>query len=689
MPVSGADSFASGTLTEAPERSLKSFEKKLQKKSKFLPSAAMPLETKPLYEFGGFRLDPGQHLLLHQGEPVLLAPKAFELLVVLIQSDGRLQTKDDLMRQLWPNSFVEEANLTVNISALRKALGDSLDGQEFIETVPKHGYRFIAPVTEVPEESKPVRQAKVHPIRSPMGGSASADAIPAEQLALDHAAPSRSRTRLLGVLALVVGIALAGAFYSLYRERSGRRQALESPRRLAILPFQNLRQDPNSDFLGYSLADAVITKLGYVQALRVRPSYAVAKYRNQVIDIRRAAAELNVDTLLMGNFIRDGDDLRITCQLVDASGQNILWRRAFDLKYDRLLTVHDNVAQEIVRELEPNLSAAEAEKLKPDQPMEPLAYEYYLRGVDLYSRSQFPTAVKMLEKSAELDPNHALTWAYLGRSYNANASFEFGGREDYSKAQGAFERALSLQPTQIEANVYMANWFTDTGRVEQAVPLLRKALETNPDHAEVHWELGYAYRFAGMLKESVAECERARELDPGVKISSSALNTYLYLGDYEKFLASLPASSEAAFIFFYRGFGEYHEKKWDLATRDFDRAYEIDPSLLQARVGKALSHGLANQSAKGLQILHDAEGRIRERGVGDSEAIYKIAQAYAVLGDHVSALRVLRNSIENGFFASPYFMTDPLLDSLRSNLEFSALMKVAEQRHLEFQKKFF
>jgi tetratricopeptide (TPR) repeat protein len=309
--------------------------------------------------------------------------------------------------------------------------------------------------------------------------------------------------------------------------------------------------------------------------------------------------------------------------------------------------------------------------------------------VDLYSRSQFPTAVKMLEKSAELDPNHALTWAYLGRSYNANASFEFGGREDYSKAQGAFERALSLQPTQIEANVYMANWFTDTGRVEQAVPLLRKALETNPDHAEVHWELGYAYRFAGMLKESVAECERARELDPGVKISSSALNTYLYLGDYEKFLASLPASSEAAFIFFYRGFGEYHEKKWDLAARDFDRAYEIDPSLLQARVGKALSYGLANQSAKGLQILHDAEGRIRERGVGDSEAIYKIAQAYAVLGDHVSALRVLRNSIENGFFASPYFMTDPLLDSLRSNLEFSTLMKVAEQRHLEFQKKFF
>lgn len=688
--VSGAVPLQRHTSSGA-RGSPKSFKKELQNNSKFLPSAAMPLVTKPLYEFGQFRLDPGQRLLSRQGEPVSLAPKAFELLIVLIESAGRLLTKDDLMKQLWPNSFVEEANLTVNISALRKALGDTLDGQEFIETVPKHGYRFIAPVTEVPEESKPPRQAKVQAIRAPVDGKAhlSADALPEDHFSFDRNAPSRFRSRFLVVVALLVVAALAGGLYSWYRQRSGRRQVVDSPRRLAILPFQNLRQDSDSDFLGYSLADAVIIKLGYVQELRVRPSYAVAKYRSQVIDIRKTAEELNVDTLLMGNFIRDGNDLRITCQLVDASTQNILWRRAFDLKYDKLLTVHDNVAQEIVRELAPNLSASEAEKLKPDKPVDPLAYEYYLRGVDLYSRSQFPTAVKMLEKSAELDPNHALTWAYLGRSYNANASFKFGGREDYGKAQAAFEKALSLQPTQIEANVYMANWFTDTGRVEQAVPLLRKALKTNPDHAEVHWELGYAYRFAGMLKESAAECERGRELDPGVKISSSALNTYLYLGEYEKFLASLPTTSEAAFIFFYRGFGEYHEKEWDLATRDFDRAFELDPSLLQAQVGKALSYGIAKHGPEGLQVLHDAEARIRERGVGDSEAIYKIAQAYAVLGDHVSALRVLRLSIENGFFAYPYFVTDPLLDSLRSNPEFAGLLKVAQQRHEAFQRRFF
>jgi DNA-binding winged helix-turn-helix (wHTH) protein/TolB-like protein len=528
----------------------------------------MPLETKLLYEFGRFRLDPGQHLLLREGKPISLSPKAFELLLVLIQSGGRLLTKDDLMQRLWPDSFVEEANLTVNISALRKSLGDSLDGQEFIETVPKHGYRFIAPVTEVQEETQPSKRAATRAVVQPISDGADfrADDSPADPVTRERETTPRSRARLVAMVVLVLGIAASAAFYSLYRQRSSRIQALDAPRRLAILPFQNLRQDPNSDFLGYSLADAVIIKLGYVQALQVRPSYAVAKYRNQTIDIRKVAEELNVDTLLMGNFIRDGDDLRITCQLVDAATENILWRGAFDLKYDKLLTVHDNVAQEIIKGLELNLSPSEAERLRPDKPIDSLAYEYYLRGVDLYSRNMFPVAVKMLEKSAQIEPAYPLTWAYLGRSYNASASFEFGGREDYSRAQAAFEKALALQPTQIEANVYMANWFTDTGRVEQAVPLLRKALTTNPHHAEVHWELGYAYRFAGMLKESAAECERARELDPGVKLTSSALNTYLYLGEYDKFLASLPASSEAAFVLFYRGFGEYHEKKLDLAT---------------------------------------------------------------------------------------------------------------------------
>src|SRR5262249_3992416 len=177
----------------------------------------------------------------------------------------------------------------------------------------------------------------------------------------------------------------------------------------------------------------------------------------------------------------------------------------------------------------------------------------------------------------------------------ATASFQLGGREQYQRAQAAYEKALLLQPTQIETRVYMANLFTDTGRVEQAVSLLREALQTNANHAEAHWELGYAVRCAGALEESVLECERARELDHGVKLTSSALNGYLYLGQYDRFLRSLPKLEDSALIVFYRGFAEYHQQNREQAARDFDHAFELDPSLLQAQVGKALSYGIAQQ----------------------------------------------------------------------------------------------
>jgi len=426
-----------------------------------------------------------------------------------------------------------------------------------------------------------------------------------------------------------------------------------------------------------------------VQALRVRPSYAVEKYRDQAVEISKVASDLDVDTLLTGSFIREGDELRITCQLIDVKTRNLLWKGAFDIRYQKLLTVQDQVSDQIIQGLELNLSSSEAARLKSDEPASALAYEYYLRGVDLYARNEFPLAIEMLEKSAQIDPNYALTWAYLGRSYTASGSFELQGRDSYHKAQAAFDRALALQPAQIDTRVYLANFLTDTGRVEEAVPLLRESMKTNSNHAELHWELGYAYRFAGLLKESVAECERARQLDLGVKINSSALNAYLYLGEYDKFLASLPKGLEIPFHLFYRGFGEYYQGRYDQALLDFDRSFDQDPQLLQAQVGKALSYAIRQQASKGIEIMRGAENKVRARGVGDSEAIYKVAQAYALLGDKDSALSMLKHAIDNGFFPYPYFNTDPLLDSLRTEHQFNILMEAARKRHEAFQKSFF
>jgi tetratricopeptide (TPR) repeat protein len=407
-----------------------------------------------------------------------------------------------------------------------------------------------------------------------------------------------------------------------------------------------------------------------------------------VVDLQKAAAELHVGTLLTGSFLRDGDDLRITAQLIDVQPDKILWQDTIDVKYDRLLTVQDTVSQQIIKGMEVSLPPAEKEKLRPETSVNSAAYEYYLRGVDLYALNDFPGAIAMLEKAAALDPNYAPTWAHLGRSYTTNASLQFGGREQYAKAQAAYEKAIALNTGLTEARIYMANLLTDTGQVEQAVPLMRSLIAENPAYAEAHWELGYAYRFGGMLQESVTESERARENNPAVKLNSSAMNAYLYLGEYEKFLRTLP-SNESVYVLFYRGFVEYYMGRTAQAARDFDRAYQMDPKLLPAQVGKALSYGIRGDRAKGLNVLHATERRILDSGVSDAEGLYKVAQAYAVLGDRASAILMFHRTVEGGFFPYPYFQHDPLLNNLRQEPEFGMLMQEALERHEQFKTRFF
>jgi serine/threonine protein kinase/tetratricopeptide (TPR) repeat protein len=459
------------------------------------------------------------------------------------------------------------------------------------------------------------------------------------------------------------------------------------PRTVAILPFRNIRQDPATEFLGFSLADAVITKLGYVSSLTIRPSSSIEQYRNKAIDPRRVGAELNVNTILTGSFLKDGDNLRINAQLVDLRPMRIIWDDTIDIQYQNLLTVQDRVSQKIISGLELSLAPAEGARLNADHAISQSAYERYLRGVNDYASDDFDHAIEELEQSAAMEPNYALTWAHLGRAYTTNAGLQFGGREEYRKAQTAYEKALALNPDLIEAKIYEANLLTDTGRAEQAIPLLRAALAANPNVAEAHWELGYAYRYGGMLPESVTECETARRLDPNVKINSSALNTYFYLGEYDKFLASLP-NTDSAYILFYRGLGEYYKGDDSTAESHFDRAFELNPALPQAEIGKALADGCRHDPAAGRKLLHEAEDRARDRGVTDGEGIYKIAQGYAVLGDSDSALRVLRMSIDAGFFPYSYFQSDPLLNNIRRRPEFPALMDGARRRSEEFRTKF-
>ncbi len=668
----------------------------------------MSLELNRFYEFGDFRLDRVERQLLRGGTGVPVASKSIEVLLALVENAGRVIERVELIKRVWPDADGAEGSLAVTISALRKTLGDRPDGGPYIETVQRQGYRFAAGVTSslegaVPSVAEPGNKTaptnelagKTTEMAKPLSDSADHDLKRAYEgkSAVTSSATAATRfvrwvTSHLRALAFGVVIALAGVaiVYSLSIWRAAGRRA--QVRRLAILPFRNLKPDDQTDFLGYSLADATTTRLRAFSSLIVRPSSYSEKYRGMDVDPKRVADELNVDTLVTGTFLKEGNNLRVTVQLIDVNKGVIISRFPFETKYDSLVTVQDLVAHSIIERLQLNLAPAEAEELRLHTTDNPLAYEYFLRGTDTYSRNEFLAAVPLLEKAVELDPNFAIAWAHLGRAYTACASFNLRGRELQLKAEAAYEQALALNRDLIEATVFMANLFTDSNRVERAVPLLRKLLQANPNIAEARWELGYAYRFGGMLNESIAESERARAIDPNVKRVSSAPNGYLYTGQYEKFLSSLPKDDAVAFLIFYRGMGNYYLKRFEQAAADFDRAYEMDPQLY-TRIGKALSYAIRNQKMVSIEVLRDVEREIEQKGVGDAEATYKVAQAFAAVGERDSALRVLRRSIETGFFCYDYFKSDPLLESVRAMPECDGLLEIARERHEQFQRAFF
>lgn len=461
------------------------------------------------------------------------------------------------------------------------------------------------------------------------------------------------------------------------------------PRRLAVVPFINLRPAAETDFLSYSMAEVVSARLSHVGTLSVTPASAMYNNRTAAADPLSAASMLKADTVLVGHYLKEGNLLRVSAQLVDVVSKQAIFQDEFSVEYERLLTLHETVARRLISALNLNLSPAELQALRRDIPRHPLAWEYYLRGIDHLEAARLPLAMDALERSVKLDPQFSLAWTELGAAYVVNAALRFGGREMYDRAQTAFDRAIALNPTEPRPRVMLSDMFIETNRVEDAVSVLRTVLREHPHHAMALWQLSYAYRYAGMLDESAQAGQAAYEADLGFTPRSTVFNTWLYLGQYEKFRDTLPRRGGSAYQLFYHGFAEYYLKNLTKARADFDRAYELDPGMLQARVGKALSDLLARQRSEGLRLMRETARQLEQHGLNDAEGVYKVAQAFAVLGDNASALRWLRASISGGFFCYPYLKTDPLLDNVRQLPGFRAALDQARQRHEAFKRRFF
>lgn len=546
------------------------------------------LGAKHLYEFGPFRLDPTERLLLRDNQPVPLAPKAFDTLVLLVENSGRLLTKDELIKRLWPGTFVEEVNLAQNISAIRRALHDKNGGGRYIETVSKAGYRFIAEVRSV--------------------SSAIPEATPAaEAEPVVSAAPRWKRRWLVLVFPLAaLAVGLIAWNVKTWRERVLAVSSSPHIQSLAVLPLENLSGDREQEFFADGMTDELITDLAKIHSLRVISRNSVMQYKSKRKSLPQIARDLNVDAVIEGTVQRFGDRVRIRVQLIEGPKDRHLWAESYERPLRDVLALQDEVAMAITREIKVKLLPAENSRLASAQSINSEAYELYLKGRYFWNKRDpegLRKALDYFQRAAEKAPGYAPVHAGLADTYSllgtaafdalpaadgmdkaraaaklalsiddgiaeAHASLGFVTYRydwDWSAAEQEFKRAIALNPNYAAAHRWYSDFLTDLGRrdeslsearaalaldplslidnenlarvhyfareFDEAVEGSKKTLEMNPNFPIAHMRLGRAYAAKGMYREANREFEVSKSLGNIPLATASIGNTLARSGD--------------------------------------------------------------------------------------------------------------------------------------------------------------
>jgi DNA-binding winged helix-turn-helix (wHTH) protein/TolB-like protein/Tfp pilus assembly protein PilF len=451
--------------------------------------------TSLVLEFGPFRLEPAERRLTRDGAPVHVTPKALELLVALATRPGRLVTKDELVAEVWPDTFVEEGNLAVNMTRLRQVLNDDT-GQRYIETVPKRGYRFVAAVREI-EADAPAIVAPVPPPSLPVTAE-----LPG------RGAVPRSTWIVAAAAAATV---LAGAIYGLRLPRPA--SASGTVQSLVVTRFTSIASAPGQTHLELGIPDALTTRLASLRQLRVPPT-AVLRAGE---DPFATASRLGVDAVLTGSVQRDGDQMRVTAQLSRAADHAQLWAGRFDQPFTDIFAVEDALAERIATSLISNLSSTERASLRRRETPNAAAYELYLKGRELWNRrtpEAIRSAITLYQDAIALDNGFVLAHAGLADAYAITAS-GLPGQTRYPLARAAARKAVELDDRSAEAHnalafvTYKSEWNWAESERE-----FQRAIARDPNLVLAHHWYGEMLKLIGRFDDAKAQFHRARELDP-------------------------------------------------------------------------------------------------------------------------------------------------------------------------------
>jgi DNA-binding winged helix-turn-helix (wHTH) protein/TolB-like protein len=611
------------------------------------------------YEFGRFRLKVAERVLLREGELVPLTPKVFDILVTLVEHGGQVVAKDDLMKRVWPNTFVEEGNLTQNISLLRKALGETPGGVQFIETVPRRGYRFVADTSQSWEQD-------VHPPTPP-----ETHEEPAPVVSISNTPPPATRTRRTPLFALAAGVFVIGIIGLVYFNgwgASGKSDAIQS---IAVLPFVDESSDPDAEYLNDKIAESLINSLSKLPQLRVVPRSVVAGYKGREIDPRKVGQELNVRAVVTGKMRRHGDIISIQADLIDLENVAQLWGQHYDHKLSDVLLVQDDISRDIFENLRLKLNVEEKKQLE--------AYGLYLKGRNAWNKrtgDELQQAIEFFNRAIAIDPNYGAAYAGLADCYNMLVVYgRLQPKEGFPKAKEAAARALEIDESSAEAHTSMAfikfRWDWDRAATERE---FQEAIKLKPAYAPAHqWYSSYLVAVE-RFDEAIAEAKRTEELEPLSFVGSSHLGWIYYLsGQNDKAIEQcrkileLDASSFPARRYLglaYEAKGMYPE-----AIAEFQTGVKLSGSpLMLALLGHA--YAVSGKTAEAKQVLTDLQQLQDQRYVSP----YTVAAIHAGLGDQDQAFKWLETAVEERDIWLMNLKVDPVFAKLRSQRQFTDIL---------------
>jgi DNA-binding winged helix-turn-helix (wHTH) protein/TolB-like protein/tetratricopeptide (TPR) repeat protein len=638
----------------------------------------MPKPDNNLYAFDDFRLDPVGHALFHGSKLVPLTPKALDILLVLVRSAGHVVRKEELIQAVWPDTFVEEGNLNVNVFALRKALGESSTGQPFIETIPRRGYRFAAPVRLlVSDDDNGARAAS-----PPVGSAQDAERHPLLQSSLSESpttpsSPTKtaSLTRWLLFAGIFVGalLALAWIYVSMTRVRG-----VDS---IAVLPLVNATSDANLDYLTDGLTEGVIASLSELPNLKVMSRTSVYRYKGRELEPQAVGRELHVRAVLVGRMVSQGDGISLRLELIDVKDNTRAWGGQFDRRMADLPAVQDEIAYEISSKL--GLAQRGGARAKPARhgTENPEAYQLYLKG--RYFGNQLST--ESVHKSAEYfhqalgkDPQYALAYDGLADYYSqlpyldnvpphqafprakeyalkalelddslaeAHASLA-SIREDYdwdfAGAEQEYQRAIALNPNYSNTYEWYGHFLSRLGRNDEALVRLRQGLSVDPLSLDLNIHLATSLYFARRYDEALQQTQRTLDLDPQSAYAHFMFGLiYRQQGAYEKSIAEFkkagPAFDDDSYVLGYLGQIYAQAGNNQAAQLNLQRLHELASKGYSSPVAAALIHFGLHQHDLGFAQLDDA---------------YRTHDPYLL-----------------------YLRSDPAFDSVRSDQRFQQLVR--------------